>query len=123
MTDPADEKKEPPSAQVTVEENRSIFVVDGLKFEINRGGDVTIYKTDGVKMRPGIAGAVATKDSDTFEVSKSFNKVSAYGATVEFSDSGSVVVHTNGEVRIEPPAAGGDSAPGGRRERFPRPGR
>jgi hypothetical protein len=101
------------SAQVTVEGDRSIFLVDGLQIEIARNSDVTVYKTNGVKMRPGIPEVVAKKDLDAFEVSKTFNKIAAYGAQVEFVENGGVVVSTNGEVNIQPPTAGAAAAADG----------
>lgn len=103
---------------VRFEGDASIFLRGDLKFEINHASDVIIYKSDGVKMRPGIADIVAKKETGDISISPDFNTVSAFGATLEFAADGGVTIHTNGEVKIEQPTATAET--GGRRSRYPR---
>jgi hypothetical protein len=66
-----------------------------------------VYTNKGVQVKPATTATAAAEDEKFIisKVSKDFNTVAMYGATVERAADGSLIVSTNGTVKVKPAPA------------------
>lgn len=107
MTDAAaSAKKEVNPVQVTVDQNLSTVTLKGAKVEISPEGNVVVFTSESVQTKPAATtSATAATEDKQFSIGKDFNTVAMYGATIELATDGSLIVYTNGTVKVKPAPA------------------
>ena len=97
------------SIQVNIEEGVNAITINGTKVEISPEGNVVVYTNNGesVQTKPALATKAAAKEGASIDIDKDFNTVAMYGAKVELTIEGSLIVYTNGTVKVKPAAANG----------------
>lgn len=99
-------KKEVKDVQVNVGKDLSTATLNGTKIEISPDSNVVVYTNESVQTKPAVTATTAEATEDKqISIGKDFNTVAMYGAKVELDTDGSLIVSTNGKVRIKPAAA------------------
>jgi len=96
--------------RIDIEEGVSTATLNGTKIEISPEGNVVVFTNAGVRTKPGAEESdidLGTQDTAATEdkqisIGKGFNTVAMYGAKVELATDGSLVVYTNGTVKVKP---------------------
>ena len=105
--------------ELDINENRAALVIGGIEVDIFSNGNVVAYANDGVETRPvaapaAIAAVTAVAEAEVAEteptgtekndlsISKDFNAVSLFGATVELDANGTLVITSPGKVQLKP---------------------